>query len=129
MIRCMVFFLLAGVTLSAQAPSGPPHLAGAPKVDLTGVIERVEIVRGQGMPSLEVKTEQGTRRVLLGSMRYLMEQNFNPKAGSEAVIRGFDVNGVVMAQSVEIPKEKIRLQLRDENGWPMWSMGRRRMNQ
>ena len=129
MVRRMFLSLLAGVTLSGQVPSTPPPLADAPKVELKGTIERVQIVRGQGMPSLELKTEQGTKRVLLGSMRYLMEQNFNPKAGSEAVVHGFDLDGMVIAQSVEIPKDKIRIQLRDEYGRPMWSMGRMRMKQ
>ena len=76
------------------------------------------------MPSLELKTEHGTRRVMLGPMRYLLEQNFNPKAGSEGVVKGFDLETVVIAQSVEIPKDKVRIQLRDEDGRPMWGMGR-----
>lgn len=124
MVRRLFLSLLTGLVASGQTPSTPPHLAGAPKVDLKGTIERVQIQRGQGMPSLELRTEHGTRRVILGSMRYLLEQNFNPKAGSEAVVRGFDLETVVIAQSVEIPKEKVRIQLRDENGRPMWGMGR-----
>lgn len=93
-------------------------------VEIKGTIERVQIARGQGMPSLELKVEDGTKRVLLGSMRYLMEHNFNPKAGSIAIVKGFLVDDSIAAQSVSIPSEKMTIRLRDENGIPLWRMCR-----
>jgi len=63
------------------------------------------------MPFLELKSDKGTERVMLGSMRYLLERNFNPKAGSIAVVKGFRVNDFVFARSVEIPAEKVTIQL------------------
>ena len=57
-------------------------------------------------------------------MRYLMENNFNPKAGSTAVVKGFVVGDSIIAQSVSIPHEKVSITLRDENGVPLWRMGR-----
>ena len=111
--------LLAVAPLSAQ-----PRTADSPPIVLTGTIEKVRIVPGQGMPSLELKTAGGTKRVLLGSMRYLMQNNFNPKAGSNAVVTGFEVDGEILAQEVKIPSEKMTLKLRAADGTPLWRRGR-----
>jgi hypothetical protein len=100
-------------------------LAGAEKVEVEGVIERVQAVPGHGMPYLELKQAGKSYRVLLGSMRYLMEENFQPKAGNSAIVKGFLVDGQIVAQSVELPAEKVTVQLRDRNGVPLWRMGRR----
>jgi hypothetical protein len=113
-----------GVVASGQADPAQPALASSPKVEVKGVIEKVQIAPGQGMPFLELKGEKGTQRVMLGSMRYLLEQNFNPTAGSTALVKGFQVGDAVIARSVEIPAEKITIQLRDENGVPLWRGGR-----
>jgi hypothetical protein len=110
---------LAAALLSAQQ-----RLADSAKVELRGTIERVRIVPGQGMPSIELKTADGTRRILLGSMRYLMEHNFNPKAGSKAIVKGFRLSGEIVAREIEIPSEKITLKLRAEDGTPLWRRGR-----
>ena len=126
MIFTKLAFLTACFAAAAfgQLPQSQPPWAKSPKVEMKGTIERVQITPGQGMPYLEMKGEKGTRRVMLGSMRYLMEQNFNPKAGSFATVKGFLVNDSIIAQSVSIPSEKITIQLRDENGVPLWRMGR-----
>jgi len=101
--------LLAGpIALPGQQPAGviPPN---APKVELQGRIESVDLQRGQGM----------------GSMRYLMERNFNPKAGAEVRVTGYRVGEDVFASRVTLPAENQTLQLRDEAGWPLWIGGRR----
>jgi hypothetical protein len=108
----------------AQEQHVQPAWAKGPKVEFKGSIERVEIARGQGMPSMELKGEKGLQRVLLGSMRYLMEHNFNPKAGSIAIVKGVLFDDVLIAQSVSLQAEKITIQLRDENGVPLWRRGR-----
>lgn len=123
-LRFSPLLLTCVLILPGQAPPAEPPLAKSTKVELKGVIERVQITPGQGMPFLELKTEKGAQRVMLGSMRYLLEKNFNPKAGATAIVKGFVVNDSVVAQSVEIPAEKIAIQLRDENGVPLWRMGR-----
>lgn len=117
--------VILGWTAAVSGQSTPVQtpLATAPKVEVKGTIERIQITPGQGMPFLELKTDKGTQRVMLGSMRYLMEQNFKPKAGNAAVVKGFLVNDIVVARSVEIPAEKVSIQLRDENGVPLWRMG------
>jgi hypothetical protein len=61
--------------------------------------------------------------VILGSMRYLMEQNFNPKAGVQAQVKGYKLPATVIAIEVRLPAENLTLKLRDENGWPLWRGG------
>ncbi len=121
MIRTELALLLFCLSMAglAQAPAAKNQT-----IEIKGTIESVQIARGQGMPSLELKVENGTKRVLLGSMRYLMEHNFNPKAGSIAIVKGFLVDDSIVAQSVSIPAEKMTIELRDENGMPLWRMCR-----
>jgi len=118
--------IVACLTVYGIAQTRPAGLLSSksPKVEIKGVIERVDAAPGRGMPSLELKVEKGTQRVLLGSMRYLMEHNFNPKAGSTAIVKGFLVDDLIVARSVSLPAENITLELRDEDGVPLWRMGR-----
>ncbi len=103
---------------------GMANLSGREKAEVKGSVEKVQILPGQGMPFLEVKDEKGTVRVFLGSMRYLMEKNFSPKAGQQVVVKGFKVDSDVYARTVEIPAEKQSIELRSEDGTPLWRMGR-----
>jgi hypothetical protein len=117
---------LAGLLLGAAALclAQESALMTVPKVEVKGVIEKVQIAQGQGMPFIEVKSAEGTRRVILGSMRYLMEKNFNPKAGSSVIVKGYDFGATIVAARVELPGEKTEIQLRDEKGYPLWRMAR-----
>ena len=116
--------LLAGVTFGQPRGTQPP-IAGNPKVDIKGKIERVRIARGQGMPSLDVRTADKTVNVQLGSMRYLLEQDFNPKAGEEVAVTGYKLNDGLIAITVTLPATGKVLRLRDDAGWPVWMGGRR----
>lgn len=121
-----MFMRLAGLALWAGCAFAQPHagmapVKGAPVVDFKGTVERVEIARGRGMPSLEVRKGEETVRVFLGSMRYLMEQNFNPKAGAEVAIKGYQLEKSVVAITVTAGGKVLRL--RDENGRPVWMGG------
>jgi len=104
----------------AQAP-----IASNPVVEISGRITKVGLERGQGMPSLEVKTVAGaTWKVWLGSMRFLVEQNFNPKAGQEVSVKGFkQADQEVTASSVTLTETKQTIRLRDESGRPAWRGG------
>ncbi len=108
----------------AQPGMGMAPLKGAPVVEFKGKIERVQIAHGQGMPALEVRRAEETVKVLLGSMRYLMERNFNPKAGTEVSVKGYQVaeKNVI---AISVASEGKVLRLRDENGRPVWMMGGR----
>lgn len=110
---------MQGDAQPARAP-----IASNPVVTLEGTIQKVQIDRGQGMPYLEVQSGEKTTKVYLGSMRYLMQQNFNPKAGTPASIKGYQMNSDVIAITVSLPRENKMLRLRDENGFPVWGGGR-----
>ncbi len=105
---------------AAQCP--PPHsaLAGAPRAEIQGVIRKVELTPGKGMPQMEIDTGKGIEIVVLGSIRYLMERDFRPKAGTRAVVKGFSQRGLVFARQVEIPAEHVNIVLRNEQGAPLW---------
>jgi hypothetical protein len=113
--------LALGFTLAAHAfsqPGGHMAVAGSPRVTLKGKIAKIQLAHGQGMPSLEVSANGATTRIMLGSFRYLLEQNFNPKAGDEVTVKGFKVNDSIIAVTVE-HQGKV-LKLRDEQGRPVW---------
>lgn len=112
------FGCLALLPLLGQDAQSKPQ-----KVELRGTIVSVRASMGQGMPFIEIKTEKGQQRVLLGSMRYLLEHNFNPKAGAAAIVKGFFSEGSFYAQSVSLPDEKSSIELRDDNGIPLWRRG------
>ena len=123
------FLVLTGVAAASAVlaqPSGmQAPITGSPKVELKGKIEKIQLARGQGTPYLEVRTTDKTVRVALGSMRYLMEQDFNPKAGDEVAVTGYKVNDSVVAITVTLPATGKVLRLRDEAGRPVWMGGRR----
>lgn len=117
--------VLAGILSAAGAlaedqPFRPP-IASKPVVTIEGKIRKVQLAMGQGMPYLDVESSDAkVTKVYLGSMRYLMEQNFNPKAGAEVTVKGYKLDPEVIAITVTLPGEKKTLKLRDENGFPVW---------
>lgn len=121
--------VLTGLVVTSAVlaqPSGmQAPIANSPKVELKGRIEKIQLARGQGMPYLEVRTTDKPVRVVLGSMRYLMEQDFNPKAGDEVAVTGYKLNDSIVAITVTTPATGKVLRLRDEAGRPVWMGGRR----
>jgi len=105
------------------AQPAPAPLVSAPAVEMKGVIKQVHIARGQGAPFLDVQQGAAVTKVYLGSMRYLIAENFNPKAGQEIVVKGFKTNNEVVATEVMLPAEKKTLKLRDGQGRPLWRGG------
>jgi hypothetical protein len=117
--------MLSFVAALAPAPAQPNRspIASNPIVTFDGKIRKVQIAPGQGTPFLEVQSEDQVTKVYLGSMRYLMEQNFNPQAGDAVNVKGYKMNPDVVAISVTLTANKRTLKLRDENGWPVWGRG------
>ncbi|HZT31511.1 MAG TPA: hypothetical protein VFA33_16600 [Bryobacteraceae bacterium] len=105
---------------NSQKSGASAPLASSPVVDVKGTIAQVHIAPGQGMPYLEVKTGPDSTKVYLGSMRYLIAENFNPKAGQEVTVKGYKLNDAVIAIQVTLPAENRTLKLRDEQGRPLW---------
>lgn len=103
----------------------PPAAAGK-AVELAGVIGRIQVAAGQGMPHFELKHGAEVTRVLLGPMPFLIAENFNPKSGQEVTVKGYRVEDQVVAAEVTFVAEKRTIRFRDEKGWPVWrgSFGR-----
>jgi len=118
LITCLV-----SLTPGLFAQQSP--MAGNPVADFKGKIQRVQIAPGQGTPYIEVQTGATTAKVFLGSMRYLMEKDFNPKAGEEVSGKGYKVGDDFYAIQVELVGQNKSLRLRDDNGYPLWMGGGR----
>lgn len=119
----LAMFLSSSLVLAGDEPK--PPIAENPIVEVRGTITRVQIAMGQGMPFLEVNTPKGLVKLYLGSMRYLVQENFTPKAGDLLEAKGYKMGDSVVAIRVELPTTRKVLRLRDENGWPLWMGGMR----
>lgn len=115
MQRRFLLMLMPAAVLLAQPPG--------PLVELKGRIEKIRMAPGSGMPQIEVKSATATTTVLLGSMRFLMENNFSPKAGDTVTVSGFRSGDMVVAVKVEIAGRGKALELRDKDGRPLWRRG------
>ncbi len=127
LVPAVLFLLLLRPAWGFDLDDPPrPPVAGNPVVDVKGTVSKVQIAPGQGMPFLELTSTQGSIRLMLGSMRYLMQEDFNPKAGEAIEARGYRMaDGTVVGIRVELPGQRKTLKLRDENGWPLWMGGPR----
>jgi hypothetical protein len=118
-----VTMLLALTPAWSTAQPARPPIASNPVVTIEGKVLKVHIAPGQGMPFLELQAADQITKVYLGAMRYLMEQNFNPKAGAQITVNGYKTDSGVVAITVTIPAERRTLKLRDANGFPLWRGG------
>ncbi len=116
--------LILAVTLCCAAFGQQTPPGDHTRVELKGTVEKVSLERGKGMPSVEVRHDGKTIKVVLGSMRYLMEQNFNPKAGQKIEVTGVQAAQNVYAYTVKLGPDGSVLRLRDEDGRPVWRGGR-----
>ncbi len=124
MRNLIVFLISTALPLCGQdAKSGPA--AHHPLVDIRGTIKQVHLEMGGGMPSLDIETANGPVKLILGSMRYLMQNDFSPKAGEAITARAYREETHLLAKSIELPASGKSLKLRDEEGKPLWrgSMG------
>lgn len=92
--------LIAIGALALCAQPGPgPKPAALKVLEIRGEITTVNLTPG-GMPSVEVASGGARKTVRLGSIRYLMANNFNPKAGQKVAVRAFELEGVGLSYSV-----------------------------
>lgn len=123
MHRFALAALTAALVFAADQSKAP--VAGHPVVNISGTITRVDAFRpGEGMPGLIVDVDGTPTTIILGSMRHLMEQDFKPRTGAQAQVKGYKLPSSVIAIEVRLPAENVTLKLRDENGWPLWRGGR-----
>jgi hypothetical protein len=120
MVGKMIMAALAPLLLQAEAPA---PIASNPVVELRGTITRVNLSPGQGVPFVEIKQASGVTTVYLGAMRYLIAENFSPKAGQTITGKGYKTGDSIVAIEVTLVEEKKTLKLRDENGRPLWRGG------
>ncbi len=130
-ILALLAVLGSRVPLLAQMGRGPGccgfgMAAPETRVELKGKVSKVQLVPGQGMPSVTVKTASEEASVYLGSMRYLMAQDFNPKVGDEIVVKAYKTANGLFAATVTLPAADKTIRLRDESGRPVWRGGPRR---
>ncbi len=117
-MRHLGIFAILLVAAAAAAQTGPV-------IEIEGTISKVKATLARGMPFIEIDAGSATKRVYLGSMRYLFEHNFNPKAGESVEVVGFTrSNGEIIAKSVSLKDQDKTLQLRSDDGTPLWRRGR-----
>jgi hypothetical protein len=83
----------------------------------------IQIVPGQGMPSFELKHGVNAVRVFLGPMPFLIERNFNLKAGQDVVVKGYELDDRILAVGITLVAERRTVKFRDAQGWPLWRGG------
>lgn len=129
-ILCLVALAAMAPWLSAFESDKAPK-----KVTMEGTVSAVSLVAGEQMCYLMMRpvagaaegqvSEAGERKVMLGSVRYLMDQGFNPKAGDAIKVVGFPLaDNAVAAARIELPGKKQSIQFRDDAGRPLWGAGR-----
>ena len=121
LVSCASLALL----FSTPAPAQQVPISVSTRVEIRGTIQEVRLLPGQGMPYLVISQGEKPVRVYLGSMRYLIQHNFNPKMGQEVSVTGFQVADGVVAATVALTGSDRELKLRDENGRPLWRGGMR----
>lgn len=118
---CSVLLLVLPLALLAQPPL-PAPISGQPLVEMKGIVSKVSAAPGQGMPYLEMRSGSETVKVSLGSMRYLMQNDFNPKTGDAIEVKGYKMEDGVVAAEVSLAGGK-PLKFRDSQGRPLWIQG------
>ena len=122
--------------LTAFAQRGGGQQAGFPRYDpstevtVQGTVEKVSEqtgTKGWHGTHLELKTKDGTLDVHVGPTAYLTEKNFQFSSGDQIEVTGskvkFDGGEAVIAR--EIKKGEQTVILRNKDGVPLWSRGRR----
>ncbi len=118
-----VITMVAALSVAAGAWAAEEQrspFASNPVVEVKGKVARVQVSPGEGTPFFELEEQGKTTKVYLGSMRYLMQNNFNPKAGSAASVKGYQTAEGIVAIQVDVEGGG-SLKLRDALGWPLWA--------
>jgi len=95
---------------------------------LSGEIIKMDIFKPKGMGvgvQIVLKTDEETIPVHLGPLRYMIRQKREIGPGDRVEITGslVDSAGKPLIMASEIRKGGKRLELRDENGVPVWGKG------
>ena len=102
MFRISLVLLFALQVAASAQPPVPAPISGQPMVEMKGTVSKVSAAPGQGMPYLEMRSGAETVKITLGSMRYLMQNDFNPKAGDAVEVKGYKMEDGVVAAEVSL---------------------------
>jgi DNA/RNA endonuclease YhcR with UshA esterase domain len=129
-----IFALLLVPMACAQQGQGPGQRGRTynPSTETTvkGTVEQVKTVTGRhgwNGTHLTLKTEDKTFDVHLGPSSFLKEKDFNLEKGDQIQVTGStaEVGGTEALIAREVKKGDKTLVLRDAQGIPKWSQGRR----
>jgi len=119
-------------TLPRRGPMGPGLYDPQTVTTVRGTVESLGIVRGPGrrqLPatSVNLKTDQGTIPVHLGPAWYLNQQQVALEPGQTLEVTGSLVTlqgqPTIIARAIKVGEKTV--QLRDEQGLPLWRGGGR----
>lgn len=125
---CLLLWITVGCAIGGAQPTAWGNTGTAVKI--SGRISKISLDGEGRMPALEVKCPSGqVWKVWLGSLRYLLEQDFNPKAGQLVFIAGYGRPGCpecseLLAASITLTDSRRTLRLRDDTGRPVWRCAR-----
>jgi hypothetical protein len=136
-IMVMVAAMIAGTVPVAYSQMGMGRGRGgrfynpATETTVKGTVEEVKTMRGRrgwGGTHLDLKTESGTFDVHLGPSAFIAGKNFKFAKGDQIEVTGskvkFDGHDEIIAREVKMDGKV--LTLRNAQGIPEWSGGRRR---
>ena len=135
LLTVIIFAALTTVTLAQGRGAGPslPKYDVKTEATLTGTIEDVQQQPCMGRRNgthLTLKTQSETAEVCVGPATYVQEKGFSFAKGEQVEVIGsrvkFSGRDVVVAR--QVTKGNQVLTLRDAQGIPAWSGGRRRNN-
>jgi len=101
-------------------------LAAPALIKIKGRVEQVRLAEGAGTPYIVINTGSERAPVLLGPLRYQMEQDFNHKAGCGVEVAGYRAADAIVAVSVTLLAKGRVLKLRDAHGRPLWRRDRKK---
>jgi hypothetical protein len=130
-----LMMIAAALITTAVWPSGNEAgrvrmpVASSSVVEMRGKILSTSLDPGQCPPAMKVQPEGSAAvTVLLRCVRCMREQNFSPKVGEVAEVKGYSVTkekakGEILAVSVRLPESDQTLLLRDGAGCPECGLG------
>lgn len=136
----VAFVALVGAAVAGQGGNGGGGQGGgngsgggsgidpATRTTFVGDVLRFEAVRGQGTPQLAVAVDGEEKTFVLGPYWYLSKSGFAADAGDDVEVDAFACTsctaGWAVAEVRNLSKATT-LELRDENGLPLWTGGGR----
>jgi hypothetical protein len=140
--RCLKMLLVLAVAMAVAAPlglaqrrrgggKGMPRYNPATEVTLKGTVEKVtQHASSMGWPGTHLTLKAGTETldVHVGPSDFLAKQKFEVAAGDQIEVVGSKIQyeGADALLAREIRKGEASLTLRNAQGIPQWSAGRRR---